>query len=61
MSTLAADKPHSVKVLLQARDEARRLFGGPGKVVSAKDILLKEFNKRHWFIDSIATIFKNSM
>lgn len=40
---------HSVNVILRTRDEARRRFGGFG------------FAKRHWFIDSIANIFKNSM
>jgi len=51
---------HSVNVLLQARDEARCRFGGFSKV-GIKDVFLKGFDKRHWFIDAIATIFKNSM
>ena len=28
MTTLAADRPYTVKVVIQARDETRRKFGG---------------------------------
>jgi len=63
----------SKKVIIQAMDEARRRFGGFGKGGFSKKVIIqamdearrrfgeKEFIKRHWFIDSIASVFKNSM